>query len=114
MCPCRTCPTSCPNTASSSSGSRASSSRSVTITYRAHGTTPTTAVGLARWRRRDDVEAFWASGHATPLPGGNLESIEVLEELEHMTLEDLTGTGMPAASSQQPAEKRSDAASYVA
>jgi hypothetical protein len=58
---------------------------------------PNTAVGLARWRRRDDVEAFWASGHATPLPGGNLESIEVLEELEHMTLEDLIGAETPGA-----------------
>jgi heme-degrading monooxygenase HmoA len=31
---------------------------------------PNRVVGLARWQRRDDVEAFWASGSATPLPGG--------------------------------------------
>jgi len=57
---------------------------------------PNTVVGLARWQRRDDVEALWASGNATPLPGGTLESIEILEELEHMTLEHLTDTGTPA------------------
>ena len=50
---------------------------------------PTTLVGFARWQRRDDVEAFWASGHAAPLPGAVLESIEILDEVEHMTLEHL-------------------------
>jgi hypothetical protein len=58
---------------------------------------PNTLVGLARWQRRDDVEAFWASGNATPLPGGCLDATEVLEELEHMTLEHLIDTGRPAA-----------------
>jgi heme-degrading monooxygenase HmoA len=48
---------------------------------------PSTLVGLARWRHRDDVEAFWAAGIASPLPGGSLDSIEVFEEIEHMTLE---------------------------
>ena len=49
--------------------------------------TPNTLVGFARWQRYDDVEAFWASGNATPLPGATLESIEILDEVEHMTLE---------------------------
>ena len=48
---------------------------------------PNTLVGLARWRQRADVEAFWATGSASPLPGGSLDSIEILEEVEHMTLE---------------------------
>jgi heme-degrading monooxygenase HmoA len=58
---------------------------------------PTTVIGLARWQRREDVEAFWASGSATPLPGGTLESIEIFEELEHMTLEQPHEPGTPAA-----------------
>jgi heme-degrading monooxygenase HmoA len=49
--------------------------------------TQNTLVGFARWQRRDDVEAFWTSGHATPLPGATLESLEILDEVEHMTLE---------------------------
>jgi quinol monooxygenase YgiN len=51
--------------------------------------TPNTLVGFARWQRHDDVEAFWTSGNATPLPGATLESIEILDEIEHMTLEHL-------------------------
>jgi hypothetical protein len=42
---------------------------------------------FARWQRRDDVEAFWTSGNAAPLPGATLESIEILDQVEHMTLE---------------------------
>jgi hypothetical protein len=48
--------------------------------------------GRASRQRRADVEAFWASGNANPLPGGTLESVEVLEEVEHMTLERRTAT----------------------
>ena len=49
---------------------------------------PNKAVGLARWQRREDVEAFWAAGtNGSPLPGGTLESVEILEELEHLTVE---------------------------
>ena len=48
---------------------------------------PTTLVGFARWQRRDKVEAFWASGNATPLPGATLESVEILDEVEHMIIE---------------------------
>lgn len=46
-------------------------------------------VAVARWRRREDVEAFWAQGSASakPLLGGTLNSIEILEEIDHMTLE---------------------------
>lgn len=47
-------------------------------------------VAVARWRRREDVEAFWAQGaqgSGKPLLGGTLNSVEVLEEIEHMTLE---------------------------
>lgn len=54
---------------------------------------PNSLVGLARWQRRDDVEAFWTSGNATPLPGATLESVEVLDEVEHMTLEHLANAG---------------------
>ena len=54
--------------------------------------TPSTLVGFARWQRRDDVEAFWTSGNATPLPGATLESIEILDEVEHMTLEHVANT----------------------
>jgi heme-degrading monooxygenase HmoA len=48
---------------------------------------PNTLVGFARWHRREDVEAFWNSGNATPLPDATLESIEIMEEIEHMTLD---------------------------
>ena len=48
---------------------------------------PHTLVGFARWERRDDVEAFWTSGKAAPLPGATLESVEILDEVEHMTVE---------------------------
>jgi heme-degrading monooxygenase HmoA len=46
-------------------------------------------VAVARWRQREDVEAFWAQGSASakPLLGGTLESVEILEEIAHMTLE---------------------------
>jgi heme-degrading monooxygenase HmoA len=46
-------------------------------------------VAVARWQRRENVEAFWAQGSASarPLLGGTLESVELLEEIEHMTLE---------------------------
>jgi heme-degrading monooxygenase HmoA len=53
---------------------------------------PNTLVGFARWQRRDDVEAFWASGNATPLPGATLQSVEILDEVEHMTAEDVVNT----------------------
>ena len=48
---------------------------------------PEVFVAIARWRRRADVEAFWSSGHAVPMPGASLRSVAVLEEIEHLTIE---------------------------
>ena len=59
--------------------------------------TSNTLVGFARWQQRDDVEAFWASGHATPLPGATLESIEILDEVEHMTLDHIANASIADA-----------------
>ena len=63
-------------------------------------------VGFARWQRRDDVEAFWKSGNATPLPGATLESIEILDEVEQMTLE---LSAWNVAANPEPASARTPA-----
>ena len=49
---------------------------------------PHTWIGLARWRSRADVEAFWARGAAVALPGATFQSAEVLHERVHLTIED--------------------------
>ena len=47
-----------------------------------------TWVGLARWRSRQDIEAFWARGETTPLPGATFLSAEILDEWAHLTIEE--------------------------
>jgi heme-degrading monooxygenase HmoA len=56
---------------------------------------PNTFVGFARWQQRENVEAFWASGNATPLPGATLESIEIMDEIEDMTRDHIGQTRGP-------------------
>ena len=56
---------------------------------------PDTWLGLARWRSRTDLEAFWTSGRAVALPGATFRSAEVLEEHTHLTIEEHP-TGRPS------------------
>jgi heme-degrading monooxygenase HmoA len=59
---------------------------------------PDAWLGLARWRSRADLEAFWASGRAVALPGATFRSAEVLDEHTNFTIEEHP-TGRP---SQRP------------
>ena len=43
-------------------------------------------VGIARWESRTAVEAFWAQATGDGFDGAVLESIEVLDELDDLTL----------------------------
>jgi len=44
-------------------------------------------VAVARWDSEDDLAAFWADPGGSDFPGATLESVEVLHELDHLTLE---------------------------
>jgi len=46
-------------------------------------------VGLARWESEEQLVAFWARMSPLEFPGAELESMEILEELDHLTLEGL-------------------------
>lgn len=43
-------------------------------------------VGIARWESRAAVEAFWARATGDGFDGAVLESIQVLDELDDLTL----------------------------
>jgi heme-degrading monooxygenase HmoA len=43
-------------------------------------------VGIARWESRRAVEAFWSQATGDGFEGAALESIEVLDELDDLTL----------------------------
>jgi heme-degrading monooxygenase HmoA len=45
-------------------------------------------VAVARWASQEDVEAFWADAAGPGFPGSSLESVELFQELDHLTLED--------------------------
>jgi heme-degrading monooxygenase HmoA len=41
---------------------------------------------IARWRSRDDVDAFWTAAANQLFEGAHLESIEVFDELDDLTV----------------------------
>ena len=43
-------------------------------------------VAVARWRSRDDVEAFWADPGGSPFDGAKLLTIEVFDEVDDLTV----------------------------
>ncbi|HTT86979.1 MAG TPA: antibiotic biosynthesis monooxygenase, partial [Acidimicrobiales bacterium] len=44
-------------------------------------------VGIARWESEEQLVAFWERMSPLEFPGAVLESMEILEELDHLTLE---------------------------
>ncbi len=47
-----------------------------------------TFTGVARWRSKTDLEAFWAAAGGRAFPHTELTSVEVLEELDDLELRD--------------------------
>jgi len=48
---------------------------------------PALVVGIARWRSKDDLAAFWEQAGPMQFQGATLEAMEILEELDHLTVE---------------------------
>ena len=44
-------------------------------------------IGIARWQNRDTLTAFWERMSPLEFPGAVLQSLEILEEFDHLTLE---------------------------
>ena len=44
-------------------------------------------IGIARWRDKGHVTAFWERSTPLEFPGAVLQSLEILEEVDHLTLE---------------------------
>jgi heme-degrading monooxygenase HmoA len=42
---------------------------------------------VARWRRREDLEAFWADPDGSVFDGAELVSTEIFEEVDDLTLQ---------------------------
>ena len=49
-------------------------------------------VAVARWRSRQDLEAFWADPGGSSFDGATLDSVEVFDELDDLSVPD-TGAG---------------------
>jgi hypothetical protein len=47
-------------------------------------------VAVARWRCREDLEAFWADPGGSPFGGAELVSTEIFEEVDDLSLQDPT------------------------
>jgi hypothetical protein len=47
-------------------------------------------IGIARWRSTAQLTAFWERMSPLEFPGAVMESMEILEEVDHLTLEDET------------------------
>jgi hypothetical protein len=45
-------------------------------------------VAIARWKTREDLEAFWADPGGSDFEGAILGSVEILDELDHLTVEE--------------------------
>jgi hypothetical protein len=45
-------------------------------------------IGLARWQSREQLESFWERMSPLEFAGAVLLSLEILEEVDHLTLED--------------------------
>jgi heme-degrading monooxygenase HmoA len=50
-------------------------------------------VGIARWESKEQLTAFWERMSPLVFEGAVLLSLEVLEELDHLTMEGPTETG---------------------
>lgn len=46
-------------------------------------------VAVAGWQSREALEAFWADSGGEPFDGASLESVEILEEVDDLTLPSL-------------------------
>ena len=44
-------------------------------------------VAMARWRSQDDLEQFWLSPGGPGFAWAELESVELLDEVDHLTTE---------------------------
>jgi len=44
-------------------------------------------IGIARWESRDHLEGFWKQAGTVEFPGATMESIEILDELDDLTVE---------------------------
>lgn len=44
-------------------------------------------VAVARWQSRDALERFWANPGGVPFDGAVLESAEILDEVDDLTIE---------------------------
>jgi hypothetical protein len=44
-------------------------------------------IGIARWQSKDQLESFWERMSPLEFNGAVLESLEVLEEVDHLTVE---------------------------
>ncbi len=55
-------------------------------------------VAIARWRSRHDLEHFWQRPGGPAFPGAELEGVELLEEVDHLTEEDDRGLSQPPGS----------------
>ena len=47
---------------------------------------PGSLVAIARWKSQRDLEAFWADPGGSPFDGASLESVELFEEKDDLTL----------------------------
>jgi hypothetical protein len=43
---------------------------------------------VARWRSKEDIEAFWADPGGSDFDGAELLSVEIFEEVDDLTLQD--------------------------
>ncbi len=44
-------------------------------------------IGIARWQSKAQLTSFWQRMSPLEFPGAVLESLEVLEEIDHLTIE---------------------------
>ena|ERR1039458_7485826 len=44
-------------------------------------------IGIARWESKEQLTAFWERMSPLEFPGAVLQSLEILEEIDHLTLE---------------------------
>lgn len=56
---------------------------------------PDCFIGIARWASRDHLEAFWKQAGTVEFRGATMESVEVLDELDHLTVEQGLGEETP-------------------
>jgi hypothetical protein len=45
-------------------------------------------VAIARWKSLEDLERFWQNSGGSPFPGAEMESVDLLDEVDHLTRED--------------------------